>query len=67
MPADIAQGSSIRAVTLEVNKMEKEGWTPSGSPFFDANRNEWCWAVVRHDKPVAPGGVKLREPQRRLA
>ena len=49
----------------KVNELAKDGWKPEGAPFFDASRNEWCWAVLLDSKPVAPGGIKLREVQRK--
>ena len=65
MLADIAQGHNIRAVRDKVNELARDGWKPEGAPFFDASRNEWCWAVLLDSQPVAPGGIKLREVQRK--
>ena len=67
MPADIAYGDSVRAVRDKVNEFAEKGWRPEGAPFFDQSHNKWCWAIVLDQKPVAPGGIKLREPQRRSA
>ena len=57
----------MRAVRDKVNEFAEKGWRPEGAPFFDSSHNKWCWAIVLDSKPVAPGGIKLREPQRRQA
>ena len=63
----IVRGKSPLAVRDEVNRrcVAQPGWEPVGHPFQDSSRDEWCWSIKYEGKPVAPGGVKLREPQRR--
>lgn len=66
MTVDIVRAANPLALRDKVNALSGDGWRPEGTPFEDHARNEWCWAVIHEQKPVAPGGIKLREPVRSM-
>lgn len=65
MKADIAWDESLTGLREKVNALLMKGWRVEGAPFADSSTRRWCWAVVLDGaEPVAPGGIKLREPVR---
>ena len=68
MTVDILRAPNPIELRARVNQRlgNGEGWRIEGAPFQDSARQEWCWAVVLESRPVAPGGVKLREPVRKV-
>lgn len=52
MECEIIYASTTRRLKITANSMLKEGWEPSGGPFFDPNNNTFCWAVVRKNPPL---------------
>ena len=72
MTVEILRASNTKVLEERVQMRLKdgEGWRIEGVPFFDAEAampSRWCWAVVLEAKPVAPGGIKLREPIKRAS
>jgi hypothetical protein len=63
MKVDIVTAQSLPVLRDRVNSLNDD-WRPEGGPFEDKSRGVWCWALICDREPVAPGGVRLREPVR---
>ena len=58
----LAKGIRPDKLTIAVNAMMADGWTPHGSPQYDINGNVWIQAMVREQRN---GDVPLKEPKRK--
>lgn len=69
MTVEILRASNTKVLEerVQMRLNNAEGWRIEGAPFEDKARGEWCWTVVLEVKPVAPGGIKLREPIKRAS
>ena len=62
----IIRGANTYLLVAALEPVLADGvWECSGGPFYDAERREWCQAVIRLRRADQPGEVALREPKRR--